>query len=59
MTGTTHHNDQIPTDPTRLAGLLLLAAAIVSQLTADQAEALAACIGLAGALNPWIPRGGR
>ena len=53
------NNDRFPTDPTHLAVLLLLAAALTSQLTPDQTQTLTAVFGLAGALAPHLPRGGR
>jgi hypothetical protein len=59
MTGTIRINGQIPTDPTQLAGLLLLAAALVGQLTPEQADALSQMCGLAATVVPFLPRGGR
>jgi hypothetical protein len=59
MTSSATHNDQIPTDPTRLVGLLLLAAAVVGQLNPDQTEAVTAVFSFAAAINPFLPRGGR
>lgn len=59
MTGTIHHNDRIPTDPTHLAVLLLLAAAVIARLTPDQTQTLTAVFGLAGTLAPFLPQGGR
>ena len=59
LSNTTHHNDRIPTDPTHAVALLLLAAALTSQLTPDQTQTLTAVFGLAGALAPHLPRGGR
>jgi hypothetical protein len=59
MTGTTTQNGQIPTDPTQLAGLLLLAVAVTSQLTPEQADALIQMCGLAATVVPFLPRGGR
>lgn len=53
------HNGQIPTDPTQLAALLLIAAAVIGQLTPEQADTLSNTIGFAGALLPFLPRGGR
>jgi hypothetical protein len=59
LSNTTHHNDRIPTDPTQLVVLLLLAAAVISQLTPDQTQTLTAVFGLAGALAPHLPAGRR
>lgn len=59
LSETTHHNDRFPTGPTQLAGLLLLATALVSQLTPDQAQTLTAVFGLAGTLAPLLPAGRR
>lgn len=59
MTNSGTQNGQIPTDPTTLAGLLLLAAAVTSQLTPEQADALSQIFGLAAAVTPFVPRGGR
>jgi hypothetical protein len=59
MTGSTTHNGQIPTDPTTLAGLLLFAAAVIGQLTPEQADALTQVFGFAGTIAPYLPRGGR
>lgn len=53
------NNDRFPTDPTQLLALLLLAAAVISQLTPDQTQTLTAVFGLAGALAPLLPREGR
>lgn len=59
MADSTRLNDQIPTDPTHLVGLLLFAAAVIGQLTTDQAQALTQVLGLAGTIAPFLPRGGR
>jgi hypothetical protein len=59
MADSTCLNDQIPTDPTTLAGLLLLAAAVIGQLTPEQADALTHAFEFAGVIAPFLPRGGR
>ena len=59
MSGTTAYNGQIPTDPTHLTGLLLLAAAVVGQLRPDQTETLTAVFGFAATVVPFLPRGRR
>jgi hypothetical protein len=59
VTETRPQNGQIPTDPTTLAGLLLLAAAVIGQLTPEQADALTQMCGIAGTIAPFLQRGGR
>jgi hypothetical protein len=59
MSGTATYNDQIPTDPTQLAVLLLFAAAAVGQLTPDQTETVTAVFSFAATIVPFLPRGGR
>ncbi|MEU9578826.1 hypothetical protein [Streptomyces chilikensis] len=54
MTETHPRIVRIPTDPTPAGVLLLTAVAAFSQLTTDQAQALAALLGLATALNPYV-----
>lgn len=53
------NNDRFPTDPTHLASLLVLAAAIVGQLSPEQADAVSAVFGFATVIAPFLPRGGR
>jgi hypothetical protein len=59
LSNNAHHNDRFPTDPTQLLALLLLAAAVISQLTPEQAGALSAVFGFATTIAPFPPRGGR
>lgn len=59
MSETCSNNDRIPTDPTQLGVLLLLAAAVVGQLNPDQTEAVTAVFGFAATVVPFLPRGGR
>ncbi len=53
------NNDRFPTDPTQLVALLLLAAAVIGQLTPEQAGAVSAVFGFATTIAPFPPRGGR
>ncbi|MDX2986528.1 hypothetical protein [Streptomyces caniscabiei] len=59
MSGTTSHNGQIPTEPTQLVGLLLFVAAVVGQLSPEQADAVSAVFGFATVIAPFLPRVGR
>jgi hypothetical protein len=59
MTENGQHNDQIPTDPTLLAVLLLTTAAVIGRLTTDQAQALTAVIGLLAPITPHLIPGRR
>ena len=47
MTGTSRHNDQIPTDPQTVLALILAITWTAGQLTTEQAAALAATGGIA------------
>jgi len=61
MTGTTHPNDRIPTDPTVLLALLLAVVYVAGHLTPDQTAALTAVGGLAELARTVLhaTRGGR
>ena len=59
MSRTTSYNGQIPTDPTHLVGLLLLAAAVVGQLNPEQVDAVSAVFSFATVVVPFLTRGGR
>lgn len=50
MSQNNQHNGRIPTDPHTALILALLAAAVISQLTAEQANTLAAL----AELLPWL-----
>ncbi|MCF0086690.1 MULTISPECIES: hypothetical protein [unclassified Streptomyces] len=47
MSGTSRHNDQIPTDPRHALLTLFALAYTASQITPDQAQAITAAGGLA------------
>lgn len=59
MSENVRYNDRIPTDPTQLVALLLLATAVIGQLTPEQAGAVSAVFGFATTIAPFPPRGGR
>lgn len=59
MTTSRPYNDQIPTDPTTWAVLLILAALAIGRLTTEQATALAELLGTANALIPLLLLGRR
>lgn len=61
MTGTTHPNDRIPTDPAILLALLLAVAYAAGHLTPDQTAALTATGGLVELARTILnaTRGGR
>ncbi len=59
MTSSTTQSGQIPTDPNTLAGLLLLAAAVIGQLSPDQRDTLSQVLVFATTIAPFLPRGGR
>lgn len=59
MAASMPENGQIPTDPTQLVGLLLLAAAVVGRLDSEQVAAVTAVFGFATTVVPFLPRGGR
>lgn len=59
MAASMPENGQIPTDPTQLVGLLLLAAAVAGQLGPEQVEAVTAVFGFAAVLAPYLPQARR
>ena len=59
MTTSSPYNDQIPTDPTTWAVLLILAALAIGQLNHDQAETLSDLLHTIGELVPLLLLGRR
>ena len=59
MSETCSNNDRIPTEPTQLGVLLLLAAAVVGHMNSEQVAAVTAVFGFATTVVPFLPRGGR
>lgn len=54
MTTSHPYNDQIPTDPTLWAVLLLCVAAVIGRLTSDQVDAVTAVFGFATTITPLL-----
>lgn len=59
MTTSRPYNDQIPTDPTMWAVLLLTAGAVIGQLTSEQTTALIELLQLIGGFTPLLLLGRR
>jgi hypothetical protein len=59
VTNSSPYNDQIPTDPTTWAVLLITAALAIGHLNTDQAEALTRLLDTLGILSPLLLVGRR